>query len=137
MDYDSVNADVNETISIQQTSTARDGSKNTGIVETASNEQRSEASEASKAETSEASKADSKSTDKPNSNNDKHSDSLNETTISGMKTDNNETYYYKNKQLQKGSQLIDGHTYYFDTETGVMKKTTLNLLPIIKFTTMV
>ncbi|AHF19402.1 glucosyltransferase-S [Leuconostoc mesenteroides KFRI-MG] len=137
VDYDSVNADVNETISIQQTSTARDGSKNTGIVETASNEQRSEASEASKAETSEASKADSKSTDKPNSNNDKHSDSLNETTISGMKTDNNETYYYKNKQLQKGSQLIDGHTYYFDTETGVMKKTTLNLLPIIKFTTMV
>ena len=153
VDYDSVNADVNETISVQQTSTARDGSKNTGIVETASNEQSPEANEASKAETSEASKAetsevskaetsevsnaDSKSTDKPNSNNDKHSDSLNETTISGMKTDNNETYYYKNKQLQKGSQLIDGHTYYFDTETGVMKKTTLNLLPIIKFTTMV
>ncbi|WP_261765785.1 C39 family peptidase, partial [Leuconostoc mesenteroides] len=83
---------------------------------------KAETNEASKAETSEVSNADSKSTDKPNSNNDKHSDSLNETTISGMKTDNNETYYYKNKQLQKGSQLIDGHTYYFDTETGVMKK---------------
>ena len=210
VDYDSVNADVNETISVQQTSTGRDESNNTGIVETASNEQSTEANEASKAETSEASKAetseaskaetseaskaetseaskaetseaskaetneaskaetneaskaetneaskaetseaskaetseaskaetsevskaetsevsnaDSKSTDKPNSNNDKHSDSLNETTISGMKTDNNETYYYKNKQLQKGSQLIDGHMYYFDTETGVMKK---------------
>ena len=138
VDYDSVNADVNETISVQQTSTGRDESNNTGIVETASNEQSPEANEASKAETSEASKAetsevskaetsevsnaDSKSTDKPNSNNDKHSDSLNETTISGMKTDNNETYYYKNKQLQKGSQLIDGHMYYFDTETGVMKK---------------
>lgn len=54
VDYDSVNADVNETISIQQTSTTRDGSNNTGIVETASDEQRSEASEASKAETSEA-----------------------------------------------------------------------------------
>ncbi|MGB2540872.1 glycoside hydrolase family 70 protein, partial [Leuconostoc suionicum] len=42
--------------------------------------------------------------------------------VNGLVSDNNQTYYFKNNQLQKGSQTVQGITYFFDSQTGLMKK---------------
>ena len=42
--------------------------------------------------------------------------------VNGLVSDNDQTYYFKNNQLQKGSQKIQGITYFFDSQTGLMKK---------------
>ncbi|MGG0922138.1 glycoside hydrolase family 70 protein [Leuconostoc suionicum] len=42
--------------------------------------------------------------------------------VNGLVSDNDQTYYFKNNQLQKGSQTVQGITYFFDSQTGLMKK---------------